>query len=74
MTVQDSRVIEDGLIPSAIVGHRADETAGGRIITVVGEIRDDPDYVLRLEKMRLGADDVAEPWTWKTAVHRSTGN
>lgn len=59
VTVQDSRVIHERLIPSAIVGHRKDETAGGRIITVSGEIRDDPDYALRLEEMRVRADDTA---------------
>jgi hypothetical protein len=58
-TVQDSRIIHDRLIPSASVGHRTDETAGGRIIMVSGEIRDDPDYVLRLEEMRVKADDTA---------------
>ena len=58
-TVQDSRVIHDRLIPLASVGHRSDETAGGRIITVSGEIRDDPDYVLRLEEIRARADDTA---------------
>lgn len=58
-TVQDSRIIHDRLIPSASLGHRTDETAGGRVITVVGEIRDDPDYVLRLEELRVRADDEA---------------
>jgi hypothetical protein len=57
--IQESRVINDRLIPSATVGHRTDQTAGGRVITVQGEIRDDPDYVLRLEELRVRADDVA---------------
>jgi hypothetical protein len=57
--VQDSRVIIDRLIPSAKIGYRGDGTAGGRTITVSGQIRDDVDYVLRLEEMRIRADDVA---------------
>jgi len=57
--IQESRIIIDRLIPSATIGHRDDETAGGRIITVSGEIRDDPDYVLRLEEIRARADDTA---------------
>ena len=47
------------MISSANIGHRGDQTAGGRIITVLGEIRDDPDYPLRLEEMRVRADDTA---------------
>ena len=58
--IQESRVTHDRLIPSAKrVSYRSDETAGGRIISVSGEIRDDPDYVLRLEELRVRADDVA---------------
>ena len=57
--VQESRVIIDRLIPSAKIGYRGDGTAGGRTITVSGEIRNDPDYVLRLEEMRVRADDTA---------------
>jgi hypothetical protein len=49
----------DRLIPGAKIGHRRDQTAGGRTITVAGEIRDDPDYVLRLEELRVRQDDVA---------------
>jgi len=56
--IQESRVIVDHLIPSANVGYRGDETTGGRIITVAGEIRD-ADYPLRLEELRRRADDVA---------------
>jgi len=41
------------------IGHRRDQTAGGRTITVTGQIRDDADYVLRLEELRIRADDVA---------------
>ena len=48
----------DRLIPGAKIGHRRDQTAGGRVINVVGEIRDDPDYVLRLEELRVRQDDV----------------
>ena len=58
-TIQDVRIINERLIPSASVGHRTDETAGSRIITVSGEIRDDPDYVLRLEEIGVRADDTA---------------
>ena len=57
--IQDSRIIQDRLIPSAKIGYRADETAGGRTITVAGQIRDDADYVLRIEEMRVRADNVA---------------
>jgi hypothetical protein len=57
--VQETRVINDRLIPGAIVGHRTDQTAGGRIVTVAGQIRNDPDHVLRLEELRVRADDVA---------------
>ena len=49
----------DRLIPGAKIGHRRDQTAGGRVINVVGEIRDDPDYVLRVEELRVRQDDVA---------------
>jgi len=59
VAIQSSRVIQEHLIPTATIGHREDETTGGRVITVAGEIRDDPDYVLRLEEMRVRADDVA---------------
>ena len=47
------------LIPGGRVGHRTDQTAGGRIVTVTGQIRNDPDYVLRLEELRVRQDDVA---------------
>ena len=58
--IQESRVIHDRLIPSAKrLSYRSDETAGGRIVSVAGEIRDDVDYVLRLEELRIRADDVA---------------
>ena len=56
--MQESRVLVDRFIPSANVGYRADETMGGRILTISGEIRD-PDYVLALEALRVRADDVA---------------
>ena len=56
--IQESRLIVDHLIPSANVGYRGDETMGGRIITVAGEIRDG-DYPLRLEELRRRADDIA---------------
>jgi len=46
------------LIPSANIGYRGDETIGGRVITVDGEIRDD-DYAPRLEELRRRADDIA---------------
>lgn len=59
--VQETRVINDRLILSGTVGYRADQTAGGRIITVQGQIRDDPDYVLRLKELGVRADDVARP-------------
>ena len=52
-------MINDRLIPGATVGYRKDQTAGGRILTVAGEIRGDPDYVLRLEELRVRQDDVA---------------
>jgi hypothetical protein len=57
--VQETRVLNERLIPGATVGHRKDQTAGGRIVTVAGEIRNDPDYVLRLEELRVRQDDVA---------------
>jgi len=57
--VQDTRVINERLIPGGTVGHRTDQTAGGRIVTVAGEIRNDPDYVLRLEELRVRQDDVS---------------
>ena len=57
---ENKRIIHDRLIPSAkTCSYRADETAGGRIITVTGEIRADPDYPLRLEELRVRQDDVA---------------
>ena len=59
VAIQESRIISDRLIPGAKIGHRRDQTAGGRTITVAGEIRDDPDYVLRLEELRVRQDDVA---------------
>jgi len=55
-----SRIIHDRLVPlSKTFGSRSDETAGGRIITVSGQIRGDPDYVLRLEELRVRQDDVS---------------
>ena len=59
VTIQDTRTIIEHLVPGARVGYRADETAGGRTIKITGEIRDDPDYVLRLEELRVRQDDVA---------------
>ena len=41
--VQETRVINKCLIPGGRVGHRADQAAGGRIVTVAGQIRNDPD-------------------------------
>lgn len=58
VAIQESRIIMDRLIPGAKIGHRRDQTAGGRTITVAGEIRDDPDYVLRLEELRVRQDNV----------------
>jgi hypothetical protein len=58
IAIQESRIIMDRLIPGAKIGHRRDQTAGGRTITVTGQIRDDPDYVLRLEELRVRQDDV----------------
>jgi hypothetical protein len=56
-----SRILHDRLVPSAkSFSHRSDETSGGRIITVSGQIRD-VDHVLRLEELRVRADDVARP-------------
>jgi len=57
--VQETRVINERLIPGGTVGHRSDQTAGGRIVTVAGQIRNDPDYVLRLEELRVRQDDVS---------------
>jgi len=55
-----SRIIHDRLVPSSkTFGSRSDETSGGRIITVSGQIRDDPDYALRLEELRVRQDDVS---------------
>jgi hypothetical protein len=31
------------------------------VVTVSGQIRDDPDHVLRLEEIRVRADDTARP-------------
>jgi hypothetical protein len=57
-----SRTIHDRLVPSAkAFSSRTDETDGGRTITVSGQIRGDPDYVLRLEELRVRADDTARP-------------
>ena len=58
ITIQDARIIQDRVIPSATIGHRADETAGGCTITIIGQIRGDSDYVLRLEELRVRADDI----------------
>jgi hypothetical protein len=59
--VQETRVINDRFVPGGTVGYRADQTAGCRIITVQGQIRDDPDYVLRLKELSVRQDDVARP-------------
>ena len=57
-----SRILHDRLVPSAkSFGYRSDETAGGRVVTVSGQIRNDPDHVLRLEEIRARADDTARP-------------
>ena len=52
-------MINERLILGATVGYRKDQTAGGRIVTVTGVIRNDPDYVLRLEELRVRQDDVS---------------
>ena len=57
--IRSTREINELFIPGAIVGHRSDQTAGGRIVTVAGQIRNDPDYVLRLEELRVRQDDVS---------------
>jgi len=57
--IQESRLIIERSIPGAQMGYRKEQTAGGRTITVMGEIRGDPDYVLRLEELRGRVDDVA---------------
>jgi hypothetical protein len=55
-----SRITHDRLVPSAkSFSYRSDETGGGRVITVTGQIKGDSDYVLRLEELRVRADDVA---------------
>jgi hypothetical protein len=59
VAIQESRIISDRLIPGTKIRDRRDQTAGGRTITVTGQIRDDADYVLRLEELRIRADDVA---------------
>jgi len=75
--VQETRVINDRLIPGATVGYRKDQTAGGRILTVAGEIRNDPDYVLRLEELRVRQDDVARALDLEdgsTSINAKLGN
>ena len=57
--IRSTREINELFIPGAIVGHRSDQTDGGRVITVTGQIRADADYVLRLEELRVRADDTA---------------
>jgi hypothetical protein len=73
-----SRITHDRLVPSAkSFSHRCDETDGGRVITVSGQIRDDPDYVLRLEEIRVRADDTARPLDLEdgsTAINAKLGN
>lgn len=59
LDVQDTREINEYVIPAASLGHRSDQTEGGRVIRVGGQIRNDPDYMLRLEELRVRADDVA---------------
>lgn len=59
VSIQDSRIIQKRVIPKATVRHRSGEPAGGRVIQVTGEIRNDPDYVLRIEELRVRADDIA---------------
>jgi hypothetical protein len=57
---QDSRIMEERLIPSGSVPYRGDETAGGRVIIIIGEIREpDPDYYMRLTEICDMQDDVA---------------
>ena len=55
-----SRIVHDRLVPSAkSFSYHSDETSGGRVVTVSGQIRGDPDHVLRLEELRVRADDTA---------------
>jgi len=56
--LSNARVIQERVIPTAQFGHRRDETADGQSIALTGEIRGDPDYVLRLEELRRRADNI----------------
>jgi hypothetical protein len=57
-SVKKTRIYQRRLIPKAMIGDARDETAGGVVVTVQGEIRD-PDCVLRVEELRRRADDLA---------------
>jgi len=59
LSIQESRLMTERPIPGAQLAYRKDQTAGGRTIKVIGEIRGDPDHVLRLEELRRRVDDVA---------------
>lgn len=59
ITVSERRVIQDELIPAAQIGLRRDVTDFGREISIIGEIRRDPDIVLRIEELRVRQDNVA---------------
>jgi hypothetical protein len=53
------------------------DVASGRVVTVSGQIRDDPNYVLRLEEIRARADDVARSLDLEdgsAAVNAKLGN
>ena len=56
ISVQDSEVLNERGIPGGSIPYRSDQTLGGRVIVVSGEIRDAL-YALRIEELRVRIND-----------------
>jgi hypothetical protein len=56
VSIQDSEVLNERGIPGGSIPYRADQTRGGRVIIVSGEIRD-VYYALRVEELRVRIND-----------------
>lgn len=57
VSVQDSEVLNERGIPGGSIPYRSNQTLGGRIIAVSGQIRDVL-YALRVEELRVRVNDV----------------
>lgn len=58
ISVQDSEILNERGIPGGPLPYRSDQTSGGRVIVISGEIRD-ASYALRIEELRVRINDLA---------------